>query len=33
VPQYAAGLALLAVLTTVVLVGCHFLIRHKGVRS
>jgi hypothetical protein len=33
VPQYAAGLALLAVLTTAVLVGCHFLIRHKGVRS
>jgi len=33
VSQYTAGLALLAALTAAVLVGCHLLIRHKGVRS
>ncbi len=32
-PEYAAGLALLAVLTAAVLVLCHLLIRRKGVRA
>ncbi|MGA2977779.1 MAG: hypothetical protein ABSF77_20960 [Spirochaetia bacterium] len=32
-PAYAAGLALLAALTAAVLLGCHLLIRKKGVRA
>ena len=32
-PEYVAGLALLAALTGVVLVGCHLLIGQKGVRA
>lgn len=32
-PAYAVGLALLAALTAAVLLGCHLLIRRKGVRA